>query len=73
MTCFPDILYTSAHESRAPKCEESQIVTEEKFVSCVRYIEDNPVQERLVVRAEDYPYTSAGRGPLDTMPLHLRA
>jgi len=52
---------------------ESQILTEEKFVSCVRYIEDNPVHERLVLRAEDYPYTSAGRGSLDPMPLHLRA
>jgi len=52
---------------------ESQILTEEKFVSCVRYIEDNPVHERLVLRVEDYPYTSAGRGSLDPMPLHLRA
>jgi len=52
---------------------ESQIVTEEKFVACVRYIEDNPIRKKLVSRAEDYPYTSAGRGPLDPMPLHLRA
>ena len=52
---------------------ESQILTEEKFVSCVRYIEDNPVHERLVLSAENYPHTSAGRGPLDPMPHHLRA
>ncbi|WP_254064722.1 transposase [Granulicella sp. S156] len=56
-----------------PSFNESQIMTEEKFVNCVRYIEDNPVRKGLVLRAEDYPYTSAGRGPLDPMPLHLRA
>jgi putative transposase len=51
---------------------ESQILTEERFIGCVRYIEENPIHERLVLRAEDYPYTSAGRGSLDSMPLHLR-
>ncbi|AEU36074.1 REP-associated tyrosine transposase [Granulicella mallensis] len=52
---------------------ESQIVNEEKFLTCVRYIEDNPVHERLAQTPEAYPYTSAGCGPLDPMPLHLRA
>jgi putative transposase len=52
---------------------ETQILDEEKFLTCVRYIEDNPVHERLEQTPEVYPYTSAGRGPLDPMPLHLRA
>jgi len=51
---------------------ESQIMTPEKFVSCVKYIEENPVRARLVEQAEDYAYTSAGRDPLDPVPEHLR-
>ena len=30
---------------------ESQIMTEEKFVSCVRYIEENPVRRGLAATA----------------------
>jgi putative transposase len=54
---------------------ESQVLTEEKFAGCLRYIEDNPVRKELVLTAEAYPYSSAGGEPLgllDPMPLHLR-
>jgi putative transposase len=51
---------------------ESQIMTEEKFMNSVRYIEDNPIRKRLVSTPEAYLYTSAGQGPFDPMPLHLR-
>ena len=50
---------------------ESQIMSGEKFLSCVRYIEENPVRRRLVEKAEAYPFSSAGRGGLDLMPAHL--
>ena len=51
---------------------ESQIMSEEKFIGCVRYIEENPVRRGLVPTAEAYPFCSAARSRLDPMPLHLR-
>jgi putative transposase len=51
---------------------ESQVATEEKFMSCVRYIEENPVRRGLVATPEAYPSSSAAYGPLDPMPLHMR-
>ncbi len=51
---------------------ESQISTREKFVSCVRYIEENPVRRGLASTPEAYPFSSAARGRLDCMPVHLR-
>lgn len=51
---------------------ESQVSTEEKFVSCVRYIEENPVRRGLVTTREAYPFSSAARGAMDPMPLHMR-
>lgn len=51
---------------------ESQTLTEEKFVSCVRYIEENPVRAGLAVEAKTYPYSSAGRSEMDAIPLRLR-
>ena len=51
---------------------ESQIMNQEKFVSCVRYIEENPVRRGLVPTAQAYPFSSAARGPFDPMPLHLQ-
>ena len=51
---------------------ESQIMSEEKFMSCVRYIEENPVRRGLVSAPETYPFSSASRGPFDPMPLHLQ-
>jgi putative transposase len=50
---------------------ESQIATEEKFMNCVRYIEENPVRRGLVSTAEAYAFSSAGRESLDPMPVHL--
>jgi len=51
---------------------ESQIPTEEKFVSCAKYIEDNPVRRGLATAPEAYPFSSAARGRLDVMPVHLQ-
>jgi putative transposase len=51
---------------------ESQISTEEKFMSCVRYIEENPVRRGLVATPEAYRFSSAAHGALDPMPLHLQ-
>jgi putative transposase len=51
---------------------ESQIMSEEKFVNCVRYIEENPVRRGLVTSPEAYPFSSAARGAPDPMPPHLR-
>jgi putative transposase len=50
---------------------ESQISTEEKFLSCVRYIEENPVRRGFAATPEAYCFSSAVRGPLDPMPTHL--
>jgi putative transposase len=50
---------------------ESQIATEEKFLNCVRYIEQNPVRRGLVATPQAFPFSSAALGPLDPMPLHL--
>jgi putative transposase len=51
---------------------ESQIMSEEKFMSCVRYIEENPVRRGLVAKPKDYRFSSAAGGPLDPMPLHFQ-
>ena len=51
---------------------ESQIMSEEKFLNCVRYIEDNPNRRGLVSTPQAYRFSSAACGPLDPMPLHLR-
>jgi putative transposase len=50
---------------------ESQIMSEEKFARCVRYIEENPVRRGLVSTPEAYRFGSAGRDELDSMPVHL--
>ncbi len=52
---------------------ESQISTKEKFINCVRYIEENPVRRGLASTPNAYPYSSAAHGRLAPMPLHLRA
>jgi putative transposase len=51
---------------------ESQIMSEEKFTSCVRYIEENPVRRGLASTPEEYRFSSAVCGPSDLMPVHLR-
>ncbi len=61
----------SMHDVWMRSFNESQISTEEKFLSCVRYIEENPVRRGLVETPESYPFSSADRGALDPMPLHL--
>lgn len=50
---------------------ESQIMSEAKFINCARYIEENPVRRGLVSTPEAYRFSSAARGPFDPMPLHL--
>ena len=50
---------------------ESQISTEEKFLSCVRYINENPVRRGLAATAQEYCFSSIAR-ELDPMPVHLR-
>jgi putative transposase len=50
---------------------ESQISTEEKFMSCVRYVEENPVRKGLVAAAGEYAFSSAYCGGMDPMPVHL--
>ena len=51
---------------------ESQILRAEKFASCVRYIEENPVRRGLASSAEAFQFSSAGCDVLDPMPVHLR-
>jgi putative transposase len=50
---------------------ETQIMTKEKFINCVVYIENNPVRRGLASAPEMYPFSSVVGGPLDAMPLHL--
>ena len=50
----------SKHEVWMRSFNESQIMTEEKFMSCVRYIEENPVRRGLAATAQAYPFSSAG-------------
>jgi len=51
---------------------ESQIMSEERFMSCVRYIEENPVRRGLAETPKAYRFSSAACSPLDPMPAHLR-
>ena len=54
---------------------ESQIMSEEKFMNCVRYIEENPVRRGLVAAPNEYRFSSASCGPScgpsDPMPSHF--
>lgn len=50
---------------------ESQISTEEKFMNCVRYIEENPVRRGLASTSGAYAFGSAACRSSDPMPLHL--
>jgi putative transposase len=51
---------------------ESQIMSAEKFVSCVRYIEENPIRRGLASTPRAFQFSSAGCDGLDPMPVHLR-
>ena len=51
---------------------ESQIAAEEKFMNCVRYIEENPLRDGIASSPTDYPFCSANCPAMDPMPAHLR-
>ena len=51
---------------------ESQVMTEEKFINVVQYIEANPVRARLAANPEEYPFSSAAQALQDPMPVHMR-
>ena len=55
-----------------PSFNESQVSSEEKFLNCVRYIEENPVRRGLASTPEEYLYSSATIKSSDPMPIHLR-
>ena len=51
---------------------EVQILNQEKFEACKRYIEENPVKAGLAATPKEYPYSSAGRlSEIDPMPAHF--
>jgi len=62
----------SKHDVWMRSFNESQIMTEEKFISCARYIEANPVRRGLVATPVDYRFSSAVCGGLDPMPVHMK-
>ena len=63
----------SKHEVWMRSFNESQVSTEEKYVSCVRYIEENPVRRGLVATpGSSIDLSSAARGVIDPVPLHMR-
>jgi putative transposase len=51
---------------------QTQILSAEKFTSCVHYIHENPVRRQLALKPEDFEFTSARCDSLDPMPIHLR-
>ena len=62
----------SKHDVWMRSFNESQISTEDKYISCARYVEENPVRRGLAATPEDYRFSSAACGGLDPMPLHFR-
>ncbi len=52
---------------------ESQVMSQDKFRSCLRYIEENPVRRGLATAPDAYPYSSAASGDRDPMPSHFPA
>ena len=50
---------------------EVQVLTADKYVGCVRYIEANPVRRGLVMSADLFPFTSAGRKDMQGIPQHF--
>ncbi len=51
---------------------ETQIMTKEKFVRCVLYVENNPVRRGMASAPGLYSFSSASCGPLDSMPFHFQ-
>ena len=62
----------SKHDVWERSFNESQISTEEKFLSCVCYIEENPVRRGLASTPQEYAFSSAACAALDPMPAHMR-
>jgi putative transposase len=62
----------SRHDVWTRGFNESQLMSREEFLSCVRYIEENPVRRELAATAQAYPYSSASSGSMDPMPIHLQ-
>jgi putative transposase len=62
----------SKHDVWMRSFNESQISTGEKFLSCLRYIEENPVRRGLVATPKAYRFSSAAHVALDPIPLHLQ-
>ena len=61
----------SKHDVWMRSFNESQVMSEEKFIDSARYIEENPVRRGLVKVPSEYRFSSAGCGPLDPMPAHF--
>jgi putative transposase len=61
----------SKHDVWERSFNESQISSQEKYLSCVRYIEENPVRRGLATAPAAYPFSSAACALLDPMPAHL--
>lgn len=51
---------------------QTQVLSGDKYLAVMRYIEENPVRSRLVASAVEYSYSSARCNALDPMPSHLR-
>lgn len=62
----------SNHEVWTRSFNESQIMSREKFLSSLRYIEENPAPRGLAATAQAYPFSSATCGPRDRMPAHFQ-
>lgn len=51
---------------------QTQVLSGDKYLAAMRYIEENPVRSRLVASAVEYSYGSACCNGLDPIPSHLR-
>jgi len=61
----------SKHDEWMRSFNESQVVSEEKFINSLHYIEANPVRRGLAATPNEYRFSSATCGPLDPMPSHF--
>ncbi len=51
---------------------ESQIMTKNRFMNCLQYIEENPVRRGFASTPQAHPFSSAARAPLDPIPPYLQ-
>jgi putative transposase len=63
----------SKHDVWMRSFNGSQVSTEEKYICCTRYVEENPVRRGLAATPEAYRFSSAAFGRLDPIPLHLQS